>query len=51
MDVLATAASPGGGRLMPELLIGLKTGLSDWKRAFVAMHDGSVLKAVLVPEL
>ena len=31
-------------RLMPELLIGLKTGLADWKRAFVAMHEGTVLK-------
>ncbi len=38
------------GRLMPELLIGLKTGLDDWRRAFVAMHDGSVLKSVLVPQ-
>jgi L-iditol 2-dehydrogenase len=37
-------------RLMPDLLIGLKTGLADWRRAFVAMHDGTVLKAVLVPE-
>jgi alcohol dehydrogenase/L-iditol 2-dehydrogenase len=37
-------------RLMPELLIGLNTGLGDWRSAFAAMHEGAVLKAVLVPE-
>jgi L-iditol 2-dehydrogenase len=33
----------------PELIVGLKTGLPDWRRAFDAMHHGEVIKSVLLP--
>jgi L-iditol 2-dehydrogenase len=33
----------------PETIVGLKTGLEDWRRAFDAMHGGDVIKSVLVP--
>src|SRR5919108_375268 len=33
----------------PELIVGLETGLADWRRAFEAMHHGDVIKSVLVP--
>jgi L-iditol 2-dehydrogenase len=34
----------------PELIVGLKVGLPEWRRAFDAMHDGSVIKSVLLPQ-
>lgn len=37
------------GLTKPELIVGLKTGLDDWRRAFDAMHHGDVIKSVLVP--
>jgi L-iditol 2-dehydrogenase len=33
----------------PELIVGLETDLSDWRRAFEAMHHGEVIKSVLKP--
>lgn len=27
----------------------MRTGLDGWRRAFDAMHDGEVIKSVLVP--
>jgi alcohol dehydrogenase/L-iditol 2-dehydrogenase len=38
------------GLTKPELIVGLQTGLDDWKRAFDAMHDGAVIKSVLLPQ-
>lgn len=32
-----------------ELIVGLKTELPDWRRAFDAMHHGEVIKSVLKP--
>jgi alcohol dehydrogenase/L-iditol 2-dehydrogenase len=32
-----------------ELIVGLKTELPDWRRAFDAMHHGDVIKSVLMP--
>jgi L-iditol 2-dehydrogenase len=37
------------GLTRPELIVGLKTGLPDWRRAFDAMHHGEVIKSVLLP--
>ncbi len=37
------------GLTKPELIVGLKTGLPDWRRAFDAMHHGEVIKSVLLP--
>lgn len=34
---------------MPERIVGLRTGLEGWRGAFDAMHDGAVIKSVLVP--
>jgi L-iditol 2-dehydrogenase len=34
----------------PDLIVGLRTGLEDWRAAFDAMHDGRVIKSVLVPQ-
>jgi L-iditol 2-dehydrogenase len=39
------------GMAKPELVVGLRSGLSGWRRAFDAMHDGEVIKSVLVPTL
>lgn len=36
--------------LMPQEIIGLKTGLDDWQNAFESMHTGKVIKSVLLPE-
>ena len=33
----------------PELIVGLKADLPDWRRAFDAMHHGEVIKSVLMP--
>lgn len=37
------------GVTRPEVIIGMKTGLADWRGAFDAMHDGRVIKSVLLP--
>jgi L-iditol 2-dehydrogenase len=37
------------GLTRPDLIVGLKTGLDDWRRAFDAMHQGEVIKSVLLP--
>src|SRR5690349_20264467 len=39
------------GMAKPELVVGLKSGLAGWRHAFDAMHDGTVIKSVLVPSL
>ena len=36
--------------LSPETIVGLKTDLSDWKKAFEAMESGKLVKSVLIPE-
>lgn len=33
----------------PELIVGLRTGLAGWRSAFERMHDGTVIKSVLIP--
>jgi L-iditol 2-dehydrogenase len=33
----------------PERIVGLRAGLEGWRGAFDAMHDGRVIKSVLVP--
>lgn len=38
------------GMMMPEVVVGLKTGLAGWHDAFEAMHTGRVVKSVLIPE-
>ena len=35
----------------PEVVVGLRAGLAGWRRAFDAMHDGEVIKSVLMPSL
>jgi L-iditol 2-dehydrogenase len=37
------------GLTHPEKIVGLTTGLDGWREAFEAMHDGRVIKSVLVP--
>jgi alcohol dehydrogenase/L-iditol 2-dehydrogenase len=37
------------GLTRPEIIIGMRTGLDDWREAFAAMHEGRVIKSVLVP--
>jgi alcohol dehydrogenase/L-iditol 2-dehydrogenase len=37
------------GLTKPELIVGLKSGLEGWRRAFDAMHHGDVIKSVLLP--
>jgi L-iditol 2-dehydrogenase len=32
-----------------EHIVGLRTGLAEWREAFDAMHEGRVIKSVLVP--
>ncbi|HEY7473846.1 MAG TPA: zinc-binding dehydrogenase [Vicinamibacterales bacterium] len=34
---------------MPETIVGLRAPLDGWREAFDAMHEGRVIKAVLVP--
>ena len=36
-------------RTLPDAIVGLKTGLEGWREAFDAMHDGRVIKSVLIP--
>lgn len=38
------------GLMLPEIVVGLKTGLAGWQNAFDTMHEGKVIKSVLVPE-
>jgi hypothetical protein len=35
----------------PDVVVGLRSGLAGWRRAFDAMHDGDVIKSVLVPSM
>jgi L-iditol 2-dehydrogenase len=37
------------GLTRPDLIVGLKSGLDGWRRAFDAMHHGEVIKSVLLP--
>jgi alcohol dehydrogenase/L-iditol 2-dehydrogenase len=37
------------GLAKPDTIVGLRTGLDGWREAFDAMHDGRVIKSVLVP--
>lgn len=37
------------GLTRPETIVGMTTALDDWRAAFDAMHDGQVIKSVLVP--
>jgi L-iditol 2-dehydrogenase len=39
------------GVTMPDAIIGLRSPLQDWREAFDAMHEGRVIKSVLVPAL
>lgn len=39
------------GVTMPDVFIGLRAPLDGWREAFDAMHDGRVIKSVLVPAL
>ena len=34
---------------LPETIVGMTSGLEGWRAAFDAMHDGRVIKSVLVP--
>ena len=34
---------------MPSTIVGLRTGLENWREAFDAMHDRRVIKSVLLP--
>ncbi len=37
------------GVTLPDVIIGLRAPLEGWREAFDAMHDGRVIKSVLVP--
>ncbi len=37
------------GLTRADLLVGLRTGLDHWKDAFDGMHEGRVIKSVLIP--
>ncbi len=37
------------GLTRADTIVGLRAGLGDWRRAFDAMHDGAVIKSVLLP--
>jgi alcohol dehydrogenase/L-iditol 2-dehydrogenase len=37
------------GLTRPEVIVGMTTGLAHWRDAFDAMHDGRVIKSVLLP--
>jgi L-iditol 2-dehydrogenase len=39
-----------GGFIMPEVLIGMQTGLENWQVAFDSMRSKKVAKALLIPE-
>ena len=42
---------PSTGMAKPAVVVGLRSGLAGWRRAFDAMHDGEVIKSVLVPSM
>lgn len=33
----------------PEAIVGLRSPLAEWREAFAAMHEGRVIKSVLIP--
>ena len=35
----------------PEIVVGLRSGLAGWRHAFDAMHEGDVIKSVLLPSM
>jgi L-iditol 2-dehydrogenase len=37
------------GLTLPETIVGLRAPLTEWREAFDAMHEGRVIKSVLVP--
>jgi len=37
------------GQMMPEVIVGLRTGLEDWKNAFDTMSSGKIIKSILEP--
>ena len=37
------------GLTLPETIVGLRAPLEDWREAFDAMHEGRVIKSVLLP--
>jgi len=37
------------GRTLPDEIVGMKAPLDAWRDAFEAMHDGRVIKSILVP--
>jgi len=39
------------GVTLPETIVGLRAPLERWREAFDAMHEGRVIKSVLVPSL
>jgi alcohol dehydrogenase/L-iditol 2-dehydrogenase len=38
------------GLTMADRIVGMTSGLAGWRDAFTAMHEGRVIKAVLVPD-
>jgi alcohol dehydrogenase/L-iditol 2-dehydrogenase len=36
-------------KTMPDAIVGLRSPLAGWREAFAAMHEGRVIKSVLVP--
>jgi alcohol dehydrogenase/L-iditol 2-dehydrogenase len=34
---------------LPEEIVGLTSPLDEWREAFDAMHEGRVIKSVLIP--
>jgi alcohol dehydrogenase/L-iditol 2-dehydrogenase len=38
------------GLTKAELIVGMTTGLEGWREAFTGMHEGRIIKAVLVPD-
>jgi alcohol dehydrogenase/L-iditol 2-dehydrogenase len=34
---------------LPDAIVGLTSPLEEWREAFAAMHDGRVIKSVLIP--
>jgi alcohol dehydrogenase/L-iditol 2-dehydrogenase len=38
------------GLTRADLVVGLRTGLEGWREAFDGMHEGRVIKSVLIPE-
>jgi L-iditol 2-dehydrogenase len=36
-------------RTLPEAIVGFKAPLDEWREAFDAMHEGRVIKSVLIP--